>query len=218
MTTIDELVTLDPSVEAVALSFDDAFVNVGEVAAPRLIAAGLPATLFVVSSRAGATNAWNGVPAPGIPNLPLLDWDAIGRLAEVGIHVGSHSRTHPDLTRLGEGALNDEVIGSADAIQAHTGIRPSVFAYPYGSVDERTAGLVRTSYRFACTTAFQALQGAEDTARLPRLDAYSFQRPGALDAWGTPAFERFVRRRDRLRRLRRAPGHFLRQVLSLHGQ
>lgn len=218
VTTIEDLVTLAPSTDAIAITFDDGFESVGAFAAPRLLAEGLPATVFVVSGHAGTTNAWGGVRTAGIPDLPLLDWDAIGRLAEQGIHVGSHSRTHPDLTRLSNDALADEVVGSADAIQAETGTRPIVFAYPYGYLDARTAAVVGASYPFGCTTAFRTLGGAPPPARLPRLDAYYFQKPGAFDAWGTPAFERFVHRRDALRRLRRAPGRIMRQVLSLGGQ
>lgn len=218
VTTIDDLATLAPSTDAIAITFDDGFESVGAFAAPRLLAAGLPATVFVVSGHAGMTNAWGGVRKAGIPDLPLLGWDAIGRLAEQGIHVGSHSRTHPDLTRLSGDALADEVVGSADAIQAKTGTRPTVFAYPYGCLDARAVEVVGATYAFACTTEFQTLDEATHPARLPRLDAYYFQKPGALEAWGTSAFERMVHRRDTLRRLRRTPGRILRQVLSLGGQ
>jgi hypothetical protein len=45
--------------------------------------------------------------------------------------------------------------------------------------------------------------GAEaDRRLLPRLDAYYFQSPGRLDAWGTRAFKTFVARRRRLRYVR----------------
>jgi peptidoglycan/xylan/chitin deacetylase (PgdA/CDA1 family) len=218
VTTVAELVTMPPATDAIAITFDDGFENVGTFAAPRLLDAGLAATIFVVSGHAGGTNAWGGARTAGIPDLPLLGWDALGRLAEQGVQIGSHSRTHPDLTRLSDDALADEVVGSADAIAAKTGMRPTVFAYPYGVLDGRTVAMVAASYPFACTTAFRMLDGATHAAQLPRLDAYYFRKPGAFDAWGTSAFERMVHRRDLLRRVRRAPGRIMRQVLSLGGQ
>jgi hypothetical protein len=99
-TTIEDLVALPPSADAVAITFDDALVNFDDVAAPRLLDRGLPCTVFVVADRAGGTNDWGGRPARGVPRLRVLDWAALVRLQEQGIEIGSHSRTHPDLTAL----------------------------------------------------------------------------------------------------------------------
>lgn len=202
--TIDELLALPASADAVAITFDDAFMNFGELAAPRLLAHGLPSTVFVVSDQVGRTNAWGGRTARGIPDLPLLGWPALGRLQEQGVMLGAHSRTHPDLTGLSPARMEDEVRGSADAIARETGVRPSLFAYPYGRVDARAAGIVADVFRYGCTTEFQVLEAQTTAVRLPRLDAFYFREPGLLESWGTPAFERFVARRHRLRRLRRA--------------
>jgi peptidoglycan/xylan/chitin deacetylase (PgdA/CDA1 family) len=95
--------------DRVALTFDDAFENFGTVAWPRLRASGLPATVFVVSEHVGGTNRWDGVPAPGIPELPLLSWDALGACAAAGADIGAHSRTHPHLPDLPAAARQDEL-------------------------------------------------------------------------------------------------------------
>src|SRR5262249_20099579 len=135
VTTVSELAALSPSVDAVAITFDDALVNFGEIAAQRLLERGLPVTVFVVADYVGGTNAWG--PEAGIPPLPLLDWLALGILRQQGIVLGAHTRTHRDLTRLDASAVEDEVVGSADIIERRTGIRPTVFAYPYGRVDHQ---------------------------------------------------------------------------------
>lgn len=204
VTTIEGLVTLPADTDAVAITFDDGFANFADAAAPLLIDHGLPVTLFVVADRTGRTNAWNGTPDAGVPHLPLLDWQALGRLQEQGVTLGAHSRTHPDLTSLPGSAVEDEIAGSADAIERHTGRRPSAFAYPYGRIDARSVRAAGAAFAYACTTEFDALHGEEPRARLPRLDMFYFQRGNRLESWGSPGLAAFIGRRRRLRRVRRA--------------
>lgn len=204
VTTVDELARLPDDVDAVALTFDDAFENFGTQAAPLLRAHGLPVTLFVVTDRAGGTNRWHGRVDDGIPVLPLLDWPALERLAASGVSLGAHTRTHPDLTALGPAALHDEIDGSADVLHSRTGTRPTAFAYPYGRLTPDVARCASARFTWACTTEFSPLHAGTDAAMLPRLDMYYFRRAGALEAWGTARFDRqlaIVRQRRRWRRL-----------------
>jgi peptidoglycan/xylan/chitin deacetylase (PgdA/CDA1 family) len=201
VTTLDGLIALPASADAVAITFDDAFANFMEVA-PRLLARGLPVTVFVVTDHVGTSNLWGGRPVPGIPALPLLDWPALIRLQEEGVALGAHSRTHPDLTGLGPAAVDEEVRGSADIIERRTGTRPTAFAYPYGRFDEATADRVADAFPYACTTEFRSLDIPEVPSRLPRLDMYYCQAAGRIEAWGTPAFRRWITLRRRLRSVR----------------
>ena len=59
---LETLMRMPASANAVALTFDDGFVNFGDVAAPLLADHGLPSTLFVVTDAAGRTNRWSGRP------------------------------------------------------------------------------------------------------------------------------------------------------------
>jgi peptidoglycan/xylan/chitin deacetylase (PgdA/CDA1 family) len=206
VTGVEDLLALPAGADAVAITFDDGLVNFQTVAAPRLLAHGLPSTVFVVTDRVGGTNAWRGRPERGIPHLPLLDWDTLAALQEQGVTVGSHGRTHADLTRLARDAIDNELAGSAEIIERRMAMRPRLFAYPYGRVDARTAAAVGGAFRYGCTTELRTLAAPVVPASLPRIDAYYLQRPGLLESWGTPDFERFVGRRRRLRGLRRAGG------------
>src|SRR5437867_8920915 len=91
---LDALLAAGEGEDLVALSFDDGFENFATRAAPALLERGFPVTLFVVSEHTGRTNEWGGRSQPRIPTLPLLDWDALGRLVEQGVSLGSHTRTH----------------------------------------------------------------------------------------------------------------------------
>ncbi len=202
VTTPDRLLQLPDTTDAVAVTFDDAFENFAGVAAPALIRHALPVTLFVVTDHVGATNAWCGVVRPGIPTLPLLDWAALASLQAAGVTLGAHTRTHPDLTALDAGSVVQEVRGAADIIEERTGSRPGIFAYPYGRVDDATATIVGAEFEYACTTEYRVLSPESDRTQLPRLDMFYFQRPGALDAWGSPGFEQRLGLRRSLRRLK----------------
>ena len=201
-TTLDDLVSLPADSDAVAVTFDDAFLNFRETAAPRLMAHGIPATVFVAADHAGGTNAWGGVAQSGIPLLPILDWDSLASLQRQGIGLGAHSRTHPDLTRIPAAQLDDEIRGAADLIQRETGSRPTSFAYPYGRYDQRAETLVRAAYKYGCGVEFRVLDDSSRVSALPRLDMFYFQEPGRLEGWGTPEFARFIAVRRRLRRIR----------------
>jgi hypothetical protein len=198
---LEALATMPDEPHAAALTFDDGFLNFATAAWPLLRDHGFPVTLFVVTRHAGGTNAWGGRSAPGIPTLPLLDWDALGRLAEEGVRLGAHSRTHRDLTRVGDADLEDEVAGSAADLAARTGRRPGAFAYPYGRHDARVE---RAAAPFACavTTALRPVLSGDRAHALPRLDTYYLQRPGRLERFGTPAFARWLWLRGGARRLR----------------
>lgn len=201
---LDALVRGGGGGSAVALTFDDGFVNFATHAAPLLADYGLPATLFVPTGFVGHCNAWPGTNTRGIPELPLLGWGALARLAERGVTLGSHGRSHRALAGLPSDAVADEVEGSAEDLFRHTGVRPRAFAYPYGSVDETAAACVRTRYAVGCTTVLHALRGSDDPARLPRIDAYYCRAPGRLESWESAHFRRYLRLRAVARTLRGA--------------
>lgn len=201
---LDEIMSVDSSADAVALTFDDGFANFASEAAPLLLEHRLPVTVFVVADQAGKTNAWGGFEPRGIPTLPLLDWKELGRLAEAGVTLGGHTRTHPRLAGLSREALQDEIAGSAERIQAECGVRPGTFAYPYGAFDQAAVAAVTEVYRLGCTTELRVLGEAESSHLLPRLDMYYFQHHGRLEAWGNRSFQWRLSFRAKARAIRQA--------------
>lgn len=199
---LDALLETETDADAVSITFDDGFENFAAEAWPVLRDHGMPVTLFVVTARAGGSNDWD-VDSSLSPRLPLLDWDALARLAEEGVTLGSHSHTHPRLSSLGDAQLKEELETSARTLEARTGRRPDDFAYPYGELNESVAAAVARSYLRACTTELRALGVPERPHLLPRLDMYYFRKPGTLEEWGRPSFQRRLRLRGWARSLRR---------------
>lgn len=187
--------------DALSISFDDGYADFAELAWPVFRHNDLSVTLFVVSARAGGRSDWGS----GTPARPLLSWDALKKLVDKGLLLGSHSRTHRDLTALSDSELEDEVAGSAAEIEKHTGVRPKTFSHPFGKSDERVRAVVGKHYELACGQRLGAI-GAQDTVLdLPRLDAHHFRDPKPFTAWGKPAFGRALAWRALKRRLSGLP-------------
>lgn len=191
-----------PEAWAVALTFDDGFANFGTYAWPVLRERGLPATLFLVSGQVGLTNSWEHGSHAEIPELPLLGWDDLGRLAEEGLSLGSHSASHADLSRGSPACLHEEIVGSAVEIHARTGVMPKTFAYPYGRWCGEAEIEVSRTYEKACTTDLCPIRGEEHPHRLPRIDTHYFRSPALLMSWGSRRLRYRVGLRRQLRRLR----------------
>ena len=68
----------------------------------------------------------------GYPECRALDWGQVREMAANGIEFGSHSVSHPILTRLDDEALDAELRGSKRKIEQETGRPCQVVAYPVG--------------------------------------------------------------------------------------
>jgi peptidoglycan/xylan/chitin deacetylase (PgdA/CDA1 family) len=188
--------------DAVAITFDDGFLNFTSSGMPVLRHMGLPATIFVVSEAVGGTNAWGGRETPGIPTLALMRWQELEAAHTAGFEIGAHTRTHADLTTLSSAQVEDEIAGCVERIVAELGKRPRRFAYPYGAVNDAVAGTARSTFEQSVTTELRALGAGDDPALLPRLDAFYFRRAGQLEEWGSPSFRRRLWIRAQGRRVR----------------
>ncbi len=54
------------------------------------------------------------------------------KIVDRGHELGTHSKTHPYMSKLNEGQVRDELISSSSAIEKTTGIKPTLFRPPYG--------------------------------------------------------------------------------------
>ena len=201
-----DLAAMPDEIDAVALTFDDGFLNFTSAVMPALSHLGFPATVFVVSDAVGTTNAWRGHETNGIPTLPLMGWSDVQRVRDAGVEVGAHTRTHADLTRLSPAQVEEEAEGSAARVLEEIGERPRRFAYPYGYVNDAVAGVARRLFEHSVTTEFRPVELGDDAALLPRLDAWYFQDPSRLEEWGSPAFRRWLWMRAQGRRVRAMVG------------
>lgn len=64
-----------------------------------------------------------------------VDEPEVREMLEAGWEIGSHSRTHANLT-LNHALINSEMFGSRSDLEAIFNVPVNTFAYPYGRVDE----------------------------------------------------------------------------------
>lgn len=111
-------------------------------------------------------------------------WQAIAAAAGHGIDLGAHSLTHRNLTRLDDAALALELERGRDFILQHTGIRPVLFAYPYGLWDRRVRDAVqRAGYAAAVTLDPGPIAGSDDPWSLKRLNIPAGLGQAAYACW-----------------------------------
>ncbi|HLK55772.1 MAG TPA: polysaccharide deacetylase family protein [Chthonomonadaceae bacterium] len=153
---------------AFAITFDDGYACVGEHAAPILAEFGFPATVFVVSSQAGGSNAWDG--PEGHPVLPLMGWQELRALQARGWEMAGHTRAHPHLNTLSDAEAAEEIREGKAEAEAALGCALQTFCYPFGHYDARTPALVRAAgFTGACTTRSGMARSDHDPFLLPRI-------------------------------------------------
>jgi peptidoglycan/xylan/chitin deacetylase (PgdA/CDA1 family) len=141
--TFSEAVLEPSSAKRVAITFDDAFESVDTFAKPVLDDLGWPATIYAVTDYADAARplAWQGVgqwaSTPHGPELASLGWEHLRELADAGWEIGSHTVTHPFLTRTSDEDLAHELTQSRLRVEAALERPCPSVAYPYGDFDER---------------------------------------------------------------------------------
>lgn len=164
----------DSAPDAFAITFDDGYASVARFAAPILREYGFPFAVFVVTSRVGKDNDWPGQP-PWVPRRPLLDWDAIRSLAAAGGEIGSHTASHPDLTRLAPDAVIGEMERSRCEIEERLGQAPALFAYPGGRSDPASRAAAGSLFAASFGTRHARMRNGDDRAKIPRVEICYFR-------------------------------------------
>jgi peptidoglycan/xylan/chitin deacetylase (PgdA/CDA1 family) len=110
-------------------------------------------------------------PSRPVPGL-MLSWDEARAMSRGGIRFGSHTVSHPVLSRVGRDRARRELQDSKSAIEERLGLSVEGFAYPNGTPADflpETKALVREcGYRFAVTTSPGANDEATDAFELRR--------------------------------------------------
>lgn len=127
--------------DSVVVTFDDGWMDNCVFAVPVLQKLGITATFFVTTEH-----------LRGSAHDPKrMGRDQLRQLIQVGFTVGTHTRTHPDLTRIPEEAAREEIAGCKADVEQATGVPIEFFAYPGGAFNRNVARLTREAgYKAAC--------------------------------------------------------------------
>jgi peptidoglycan/xylan/chitin deacetylase (PgdA/CDA1 family) len=87
------------------------------------------------------------------------------------IEIGSHTVTHPFLSRLPEVLQRDEIRRSKAWLESLLGFPVTTLAYPHGDYTMATVNVVREAgFECACSTIFGSVRGYADRFQLPRIE------------------------------------------------
>ena len=155
-----------PGRRRVALTFDDGFEDFYLNAWPVLRRYGFPSTVFLVSGNMGGVNTWDtdvGV------TKKVLTWEQAAGMKGSGVSFGSHTVSHPFLSRLPEERIRTEVEASKREIEERLGVPADTFCYPFGDYDERVVRAVKAAgYRCGVTTRRGLVRSGDDPFEMRR--------------------------------------------------
>lgn len=164
---------------AVLVTFDDAYTDLLEVAAPLLAERGVPGVVFAVAGHLGGANDWDH--HKGAANLRLLAAADLPEVASRGIEVGSHTLSHRPLPAVPADELGGEMLASAERIEAAGVPRPRALSYPYGRWNRAVREAAREAgYAIAFTTAWGNPRPGYDLLAVPRVEVHASDTPRKL--------------------------------------
>jgi peptidoglycan/xylan/chitin deacetylase (PgdA/CDA1 family) len=195
--TFTEAALTDHAGKVVALTFDDGYSSVGELAGPILDHFGFPGTVFVPTRFMGSNQpmSWDGIDqwvgTPQEHELLPMSWEGLRSLAEAGWEIGSHTVSHPRLTTIGDDDLREELVASREECGRMVGETCRSIAFPYGDCDTRVIEASREAGYSAVATI---------PWRLARSGSFVWPRTGVFREDGEGVFRMKVS--PTLRRLR----------------
>jgi peptidoglycan/xylan/chitin deacetylase (PgdA/CDA1 family) len=156
--TLSDALTVPAAEKTVVVTFDDAHRSVLEAASPVMARLGVPGTVFVPTDYATSQQpmAWDGydgwLGTEHERELDCMSWDELRGLASAGWEIGSHTCSHPRLSRLADDEILAELAQSRAECERRMGVPCRSIAYPYGDYDDRVVRAARdTGYSFATT-------------------------------------------------------------------
>jgi peptidoglycan/xylan/chitin deacetylase (PgdA/CDA1 family) len=151
---------------AVVLTFDDGYASVVEHAWPILRDRGWPATLYAVSGYLdpAVRLPWDR-DHPDAELVRLVSESQLVEAAGSGLHIGSHTHTHPWLPRRGPDQVADELSRSRAHLEDLLGVPVDSVAYPAGGWNR----VVRAAADRAGYTSGLTVDRGTNSARTDRL-------------------------------------------------
>lgn len=124
---------------------------------------------------------------------PMLTWDELREMHRLGMTIGAHTVTHPNLPSAGPIDAWREISGSKARLEREIGAPVTMFSYPNGGAERymtpEIARLVRDAGFEAATTSWNGFAG-------PASDLYALERVQVRERLEDLAFaleiERFV--------------------------
>ncbi len=138
--------------KTLVITFDDGYKDNYVYAFPILQRLKLPATIFLTAEYIGTarTFPWDETD-PDLTGTSLgemdhpLTWEQVREMAQKGIEFGSHTMTHPKLTRIDIHDAQKEMVRSKQRIEKELGKPVHSFCAPHGYLNGALVELTKSS-------------------------------------------------------------------------
>jgi peptidoglycan/xylan/chitin deacetylase (PgdA/CDA1 family) len=164
----DRTEPLIPGRHYVSVTFDDGYQSVLDNALPELRTREIPATLFIITDALGKSPHWLTAPGISAHDRPVMSEKDLQNLSAGLISVGSHTLTHPNLTKLTKSEALREIAESRTKLESILHREARLFSFPYGAYNGESIELCRqagyqrvftTSPRWAFITSEEFITG-----------------------------------------------------------
>jgi peptidoglycan/xylan/chitin deacetylase (PgdA/CDA1 family) len=140
-----------------AITFDDGYSSVYDIAYPVLRHYGFPAVAYITTDAVGELAPKRSDDYPGLfPGETTLTWPQIRELNRHEVVIGSHLCQHKNMTRLDAAEGLSELTLSKALITRKLNSACRHFAYPFGLFNRQTVEWVRNSGYESATTVMHA--------------------------------------------------------------
>jgi peptidoglycan/xylan/chitin deacetylase (PgdA/CDA1 family) len=162
---------------AVAITFDDGYLDNYEYAFPLLCERGLTSTFFVTAGLlekdAEVLGRLARLRAGDADAIRPMEWDHARAMQAGHMEIGAHTYSHPNLARLVRAAAREELARSKTIIEQRLGQPVRSVAYPFGKprrhFTAETVSLVEElGYQYACQVLFRGVRASDSRFRIPR--------------------------------------------------
>lgn len=142
-----------PDPKAVMITFDDGYKDNLTTAAPLLEKYGFSALVFIIPELLGSETGYCWRYGDPEGSGQFLTWEDVLQLHQQGWMIGSHSLTHPLLTKISEQQLAAELNDSRNMLEEKLEESVMIFAYPGGDFDDNVLKKThQAGYSVAMTT------------------------------------------------------------------
>lgn len=154
-----------------AITFDDGYASVHQLAAPILAQMGFPALVYLTVDAINERTPHRAAAFPGLfGDETMLTWRQIDELRRSRFSFGSHLCGNKDLTQLSESEALNELDRSRGILEQRLAGPCADFAYPFGYFDNQSVELVKLAgYRSAVTVMHRPTPRPLDPFRIPRM-------------------------------------------------
>ena len=156
--------------KTIAVTFDDGYQDNYKNAYPIIKKYSIPATIFLTTGFIGTGEipAWDKGYYKSEETL-MLSWDQVREMSDNGISFGSHTLTHPFLTRIPRKQAQREIRLSKDIIEQQIGKPVTTLVYPSGDFNSEIRGIVKEAGYSAAVSTIAGHNSAYD-------DVYALKR------------------------------------------